>query len=62
MYKKDDYYDIMRSSSSGLLFVIAFVIFLLTIAGTYLRLYHSDKSLIQFWIGMTCFRTFLNDR
>lgn len=62
MYNKDNYYDIMKNSSSALLFVMAVIVLLLTILGTYLRLYHSDKSLIQFWIGMTCFKTFFSNR
>lgn len=62
MYNKDNYYDISKKQPNVMLLVISIIVLLLTAGGTYLRIYHKDNSLIQFWIGMTCFNTFFNKK
>ena len=62
-YNKDDINDItIDKKILNIVMFVCLVIFLFTIIGTYLRIYHSDNSLIQFWIGMTCFNTFFGNR
>ena len=35
------------------------IVLVLTAIGTYLKICRKDNSLVQFWIGMSCFKTFL---
>ena len=61
LYNKYNNYDIIFNKPITLILSISIIGLLMTIVGTYLRLYHSDNSLIQFWIGTSCFKTFFSN-
>ena len=62
MYNKNDYYDISKKQPSIIILIMCIIVLVLTAIGTYLRIYRKDNSLVQFWIGMSCFRTFFSKK